>query len=212
MSTVYFEAGSLSNGAVGSYHHGRLREALLEAALELAQERGPRALSLRELARRAGVSPAAPYRHFPDLQSLLAALATEGFVELGEALGRVEPADDPLERLRRIGIAYVGYAASAPMRFRIMFGDSVEDRRAHPELDAAARAAFEHLRRAVAAAVAEGRVRGDPRALVLLSWSVVHGLSALLVDGQLGALGIDERSAVEVADVITALLTGGIAP
>lgn len=146
----------------GSYHHGDLRAALLRTAGKMLEKEGLASLSLRELARRAGVSHNAPYRHFPDRKSLLAALAGEGFERLGDAL-----ASRPR---REMGEAYVEFALAHPQRFRLMFGGLVplanRDRRAYKSLQEAFVDLGEHAPYAAAAA-----------------WGLVHGLSHLLLDG-----------------------------
>src|SRR5262245_4715846 len=108
---------STSRRAKKAYHHGDLRAALLQAGGNLLEKEGLDALSLREVARRAGVSHNAPYRHFPDRDRLLAALAEEGFAELGRTLAEAGKRG-PRER----GEAYVGFALAHPQRFRLMFG------------------------------------------------------------------------------------------
>lgn len=147
---------------MSTYHHGDLRGALLRAAGNMLEKQGLASLSLRDIARRTGVSHNAPYRHFPDRESLLAALAAEGFEMLAGALQ---------ERPRReMGEAYVEFALAHPQRFRLMFGGLVplqnRDRRAYESLQQAFVDLGEHAPYAAAAA-----------------WSLVHGLSHLLLDG-----------------------------
>src|SRR3989337_63135 len=101
-----------------SYHHGGLRAELVQTAGEMLEKQGLKSLSLREVARRAGVSHNAPYRHFPDRESLLAALAMEGFAKLGRALQEAGSAGG----LRARGQAYLRFALQNPQRFRLMFG------------------------------------------------------------------------------------------
>src|SRR5262245_23788463 len=109
-------------GKGGKYHHGDLRRALLDAALEILAEGGAAGLTLREVARRAGVTHAAPYRHFEDKAALLAAVAEEGFRAVyAEMLARSERVKDPVERLYQIGAAYVLFAVTHPAHFRVMF-------------------------------------------------------------------------------------------
>jgi len=161
------------------YHHGRLGEALLEAARELLEAEGPGALSLREVARRLGVSHNAPYRHFATREALLAALAAGGFVRLAAATQRAAAEGRGLEAM---GLAYIGFALAEPAVFRLMFSDAV-DKAAHPELAAAARGSFAGLRAAVA------RVHGTERADAIAAgrWALVHGLAHLLLEDQLPA-------------------------
>src|SRR5277367_6509136 len=114
------------------YHHGNLKKALLQAALELTAETGPRGFTLREAARRAGVSHNAPYRHFRDRDALLAAVATEGFDRLTHAMARGALKAGPLNRLRRSGLAYVDFALRWPQHFAAMF-DAPWDKPEYPE-------------------------------------------------------------------------------
>ena len=171
------------------YHHGNLREALRDAALALIARAGADALTLRGAAKLAGVSQAAPYRHFRDKGALLAAVAEEGFRAMAEAMGRrASPhRTDPAGRLRALGVAYIEFATQHPAHFRVMFGRVPVDRAAHPGLQEAASAAYGLLTGAIRDCQAAGVIRaGDPEELALCAWSAVHGLSALVVDGQLG--------------------------
>jgi AcrR family transcriptional regulator len=172
------------------YHHGNLRAALVEAALGLVTREGVDALTLRAAARRAGVSPAAPYRHFTDKRALLAAVAEEGFRLLAVALREAGgPGAGPLERFRGRGRAYVEFATRHPSHFRVMFGRELAERETFPGLREAAADAFAALVDGMAEAQRAGVVReGDPRALGLTAWSAMHGLSTLLLDGRLQAL------------------------
>ena len=152
------------------YHHGDLRAAVLEAAGKLIEKEGLAGLSIREAARRAGVSHNAPYRHFPDRDALLAALASEGFRQLGHFLeGRTG---------REMGEAYVRFALAHPQRFRLMFGGQLELAR-HADLRAQAEATHARLRAAFAALGAEAKFAAAA------AWSLVHGLAYLILDGHL---------------------------
>ncbi|MGZ8376101.1 MAG: TetR/AcrR family transcriptional regulator [Gemmatirosa sp.] len=185
----------------GPYHHGALREALLEAAEAVIAERGVDGFSLREAARRVGVSPAAPQHHFGDARGLLTAVATAGFCELADALAAADAAAGPdrQARIRAQGIAYVGFALSQPARFDVMW------RRARVDCDdpaytAASRRAFATLAAVVADvamvdAPSEPPREADPR--VLACWSVVHGFARLALDGVFGAGAPAARTAAD---------------
>ncbi|HZE60472.1 MAG TPA: TetR/AcrR family transcriptional regulator [Burkholderiales bacterium] len=152
---------------MSTYHHGDLPTALLKAAGKALEKRGPAALSLREAARRAGVSHNAPYRHFLDREALLAALAAEGFAMLGERR-RGKPA-------REMGEAYVHFAMEQPQRFRLMFG-GVLSLAKYPEMRAAAQSAHHALVEAFSELA-------RPELAAAAAWSLVHGLAHLLLDG-----------------------------
>jgi AcrR family transcriptional regulator len=155
-----------------TYHHGDLRNALLEAARALLEE-GPLAeLSLRAVARRAGVSHAAPYRHFPNHEALLVELATEGFVELrSEIVGAASAKGAESDRIAKIGAAYMRFVARRPALARLMFGPQLPNRERFPELGAAADAVGEEI----------GTALHDP-ALGLAVWAAVHGLAMLILE------------------------------
>ena len=123
-----------------TYHHGDLKRALTEAALGLVKEKGPKGFTLREVARRAGVSAAAPYRHFADKAQLLAAAATLGFVQLHETLSAAAAESaDVTQQVLDMGRAYVRWAVAHPDYYQVMFGAEM-DKSDHPELLTAGRA------------------------------------------------------------------------
>lgn len=194
------------------YHHGDLRRALVRAALELVRSRGPEGFTLREAARRVGVSQTAPYRHFPDREALLAAVAEEGFAALHRRLEEVAAAagPDPLPRLRALGEASFDFYVADPARFRVMFGPSARKDR-YPALAAAWGRVNALLLDALVASQRAGALRdGDPLEIGLTTAAMVHGLAALVADGQLGALG--PEAAREVYRRARAVLFRGLAP
>jgi AcrR family transcriptional regulator len=167
------------------YHHGNLKQALLEAAVELIAETGPRGFTLREAARRAGVSHNAPYRHFRDRDDLLAAVATDGFDRLTRAMARGGPKRSPLDRLRRGGLAYVDFALRWPQHFAAMF-DAPWNQPDYPECAAAAQRCFQTLLGFVRDCQAANQMpAGDPERLAYQAWSLVHGIAKLANAGQL---------------------------
>lgn len=194
-----------------TYHHGDLRQALIEAAQQLiATGRGAR-FTLREAATAAGVSVAAPYRHFADREALLAAVLAAGFRELAErteAARRAQRA--PLDALVAVGLAYIAFAVDRPALYRLMFGPDC-DKAAHPELMAAGHAAFGVLVDAVVAAQAAGLI-GDREVgdVALAGWSMSHGLASLHADGLLAGRGGPDPS--EAAKALMRLLVDGVRP
>jgi AcrR family transcriptional regulator len=180
------------------YHHGNLREALLNAALRLISEVGPTAFTLREVARRAGVSHNAPYRHFKDRDELMAAVSTQGYEELTRALldaGEQEPGT--LARLKGAGLAYVKFALRRPEHFTVMFDapaskpsekvcfNPAKMKIKYPQAAEAAERSFRTLMNYVAACQQEGLLRaGDTKELALLTWSIVHGIAKLAITGR----------------------------
>ena len=156
-----------------TYHHGNLQSSLLRAAGKILEKQGVEGLSLREAARRAGVSHGAPYRHFPNRESLLAALAAGGFATLGRALHEAGAAGG----LRARGEAYVHFALQHPQRFRLMFGGRLGIAR-HAVLREAATRVFEGLSGAFTAQI-PGQAGRDAS---IAAWSLVHGLALLLLD------------------------------
>jgi AcrR family transcriptional regulator len=161
------------------YHHGDLRQVLLAEGMKLVNETGPDHVSLRELARRAGVSPMAPYRHYPDKDSLLAAIAAEGFRRLARQLALETDASAPARSpLLQCGLAYVRFALAQPALFRLMFG-ARQFKGDHPDLGEARAASFDVLMRHLDAGGEPERRAARARGC----WSLVHGLALLLLDG-----------------------------
>jgi AcrR family transcriptional regulator len=186
-----------------SYHHGDLRRALLEAALALAERDGVSALTLRGVARRAGVSHAAPTHHFGDLLGLLRALADESFEALrAHMLAAMRDAPDPAAALRRSGVAYVEFATRNPGRFRAMFHPAIVDQSGRPS--AAEAGAYDVLLEGIRALNA-GRTlsAAEAAALALGAWAPMHGLAALAVDRHLAGKGLATNDPVELALLLT---------
>ena len=168
-----------------SYHHGNLREALIEAALRLIGERGPAGFSFAEVARAAGVSPAAPYRHFRDRNALVAEIARQGYERFADELEKAwaEGRPDPVTAIENCGKAYLGFARREPASYAAMFetGFPLE---ADAMLLRASERAFGVLRRAAESACAShrtGRVRPPAAMVALHIWAMAHGIAALFV-------------------------------
>lgn len=173
--------------ATRTYHHGDLRRAVLSAALEVVRSDGVAAISLRDLARRAEVSHAAPAHHFKDKAGLLTAIAAEGFELLATALAAVPTG--ATHRLREMGVKYVEFALGHPAHFEVMF----QPRLLHGD-DAELVAAKERASRALRSGVDDlptGRRRPDARRAGLAAWSLAHGFATLQLSGSLPALDDD---------------------
>jgi AcrR family transcriptional regulator len=168
------------------YHHGNLREALLQSAIHLIAEVGPAAFTLREVARRAGVSHNAPYRHFQDKDDLLAAVATEGYNELTVAMTTAaDPAANPRDRLKQAGLAYVSFALRRPEHFTVMF-EAPPSRQQRADAEEARKRAFATLLALVEQCQEKKQLPpGDPLQFALLAWSWVHGIAKLAITGRL---------------------------
>jgi AcrR family transcriptional regulator len=168
------------------YHHGNLKEALVRAALELIAQKGPAGFTFAEAARWAGVSPAAPYRHFRDRDELLADVARRGFEQFEQALVRAwnDGRPDAFTAFERVGRAYLHFAKTEPAYYSAMFeaGVPVE---ATPELRAAGERAFAVLRRASEALIAKMPAQSRPPALMmsLHVWALSHGIASLFGRG-----------------------------
>ena len=180
-----------------AYHHGNLRPALLEAALGLVAEEGTATLSLRAVARAAGVSRAAPYHHFADKEALLAAVKQHGFDQLVACMETEVPTDGPrLDRLEACGQAYIRFAVANPELYRLMFGERTFDAEAYPELANSGRCTFQLLLDQVIGAQGDGTFRpGDPLKIALSIWAGVHGITMLLLDGVHPAIWPDPSEA-----------------
>jgi AcrR family transcriptional regulator len=188
-----------------AYHHGDLRAACVRAAMELLEERGESALSLRAVARRAGVSPAAPYRHYADREALVSAVAALGYRELAERLVAAHSSPSTPQQLASVAVAYVQFALERPALFRIMFGEPCD--RDNDERNAATTAVSQHLREIVGRAFPEA----DAEAMATATWALVHGLAFLHLDGKLDAptpSAVAERVTAAIQALLTATSIG----
>src|SRR5262249_29023070 len=173
-------------GARRGYHHGNLREALIAAALDLISKKGPAGFTFADAARAAGVSPAAPYRHFRDRDALMADVAQRGFDLFAEGLARAWDGGKPMPRLafERVGRAYLEFAAKEPALFSAMFesGLALSD---YPELREAGDRAFAVLREACEAlSMTVPKERRPPALMMALHiWSLSHGIATLFGRG-----------------------------
>ncbi len=162
------------------YHHGDLRRALIEATAKIVAREGAAAVTLREVARLAGVSHNAPYRHFESLSALLAAVAKEGFEEFAAQLRAALENAKPGQRRKALGRAYLEFAVAHPRLYLLMFGPDLE-KRDHPELKTAADAAFAVL----TGETAKSASKGSGYKEAIAAWAFVHGLAHLVIDKQI---------------------------
>jgi AcrR family transcriptional regulator len=170
------------------YHHGDLRNALLQAALELLAESGQENLSLREVALRAGVSSGAPYRHFENKEALLAALAEGGFRSLEAAMSEAvgKHPRNPIKQLRDIATAYLGMAEENPPFFKVMFGPYDTHDPVLKDVMPICEKVFRDLAGIFVKGIADDHFRKqDPERSALSYWAMLHGLTMLLIDRKL---------------------------
>lgn len=196
------------------YHHGSLRMALLEAAETILERDGIWALTLRAAAREAGVSHAAPAHHFGSLSGLLSELAATGFVRFRARMQAEADAAGADPRARLIGLSrgYVGFARTSPGLFQLMFRSGQLDW-SNQALSAAGEAAFAVLTQAAVEVEPQSASHGfDNLVAAMGRWSLVHGLSTLLLDGRLAGVADKVLPGADIAAVIEAVLTRGLGP
>jgi AcrR family transcriptional regulator len=193
-------AGSRKRGKPRSYHHGDLRAALVQEAIALLREEGLEALTLRAVARRAGVSQAAPYRHFTDRRALVAAVAELGFQRLQESMMESMRQSQGRGGLKQIALAYVRFGLENSAEYRVMFGPEVANTADLPSL--------RDTGRGVLGFVAEGFRQaqqakaigpGDPWLMAVATWATLHGLVMLTLDGQTTSVAPSVEAVVEEA-------------
>lgn len=196
-----------------TYHHGNLRQALIDATLSLIEEGGPEAVTVREAARRAGVSPGAPFRHFPTRTSLMTAVAEEATHRLHAAVFGAAAADagDPLGTLREVGRAYLRWAYENPTHFAV-----VSDRRLidYDASDSIVRENRE-MQALMSRLLAEAQQRDhtakiDPAVARLASRALVYGLARMWADGHLPQWGVDDHRSTQAAEAVLDLFIDGL--
>lgn len=177
------------DGHPRGYHHGNLKEALVRAALELIAEKGPWGFTFADAARWAGVSPAAPYRHFRDRDELLSDVARRGFEQFEQALAKAwdEGRPEPFAAFERLGKAYLAFARSEPAYYSAMFEAGIP-LDASPELRLAGDRAFAVLRAASEQLIAQMPLQKRPPALMMALhvWALSHGIASLFGRGDSG--------------------------
>jgi AcrR family transcriptional regulator len=195
------------------YHHGNLRSALIEAAIPLLEAHGPAALSLREVAKAAGVSHAAPYRHFRDKTELLEEIAVRGYDTLSQACQRAQRlyAEDSAKQLVEAGVGYLMFVVEQPRVAHLMFGGMIELNACGESLQQAADSAFKNLVGIVALGVERAVFKAAPvEELTIAAWSMVHGLATLITSGMLGDIAADRREVRRLGRQLADTLLSGM--
>ena len=194
------------NTKKSTYHHGNLREVLISSALEILKEGTLQDLSLRALARKAGVSQTAPYRHFEDKEALIVVLMQEGSHLLQEEMRLAsEHSSDPIERLIKLGISYYDFAEAHPAHFRLMFGGNLECKEKYTQLVEVEQKGHNIVQCIVADCMKLPDAPEVSEDIVRLScWSLVHGLATLLLnDIASDEIPSDENKRAVVSQVIS---------
>lgn len=187
-----------------TYHHGDLKNALIKAGADILASEGARALSLRKVAARAGVSHSAPYAHFADKETLIAAITTEGFQQLHDRLRLTMEAqrDAPPELLIEVAYAYVRFAQEMPAFYKLMFSGILEHEQAFPDFVRISKASFQLLVDLVTRCQAAGVLPEGPADTLAVSiWSLVHGFTSLLLERQIPHTVLDRQSLKELLRV-----------
>ena len=185
-----------------NYHHGDLKNALIKAGVEILAKEGVGGLSLRKVAQRAGVSHNAPYSHFPDKQSLIAAISTVGFKQLYDDLDRAISScpDDPKKQLQEGAWAYVQFAMDNTETFKIMFSGVLEKEKQYPAFVQISTRTFDRLVDVVRACQEAGFLRpAPPEVTAVAVWGQIHGIISLRLEGQISHMVLDQY---ELRDIV----------
>lgn len=172
-----------------TYHHGDLKNALIQAGIEILAEEGVSGLSLRKAARQAGVSHAAPYAHFADKQTLIAAIASDGHRKINDRLeaALARHPDDPLRQFTGAAWAYVQFGLESPAHYKIIFSGVLQDEHSHPEFVEFSQRNMQTLRTIVERCREAGILNAsdmDSELQAVSLWGVIHGLVSLIIHGQ----------------------------
>jgi AcrR family transcriptional regulator len=193
-----------NNNTRQTYHHGELPDVIMQLALTHIEREGTEKLSLRALAREAGVSQTAPYRHFPTKKCLLAAIATRGFVDLCERISAIVDNKQPIEdRFIQMGVAYVDFALENPTTYHLMFGSVLADFSEYEMLREASSAAYAQVRQCETELIEAKNLEVDAARFGGVIWAGVHGIASLLLIKRQGPQLGDTAAAIEAmrADV-----------
>jgi AcrR family transcriptional regulator len=182
---------------MNTYHHGDLKNALIQAGIEILSLDGIKGFSLRQVAKRAGVSHAAPYAHFTDKQALIAAISTEGYKRLFSQLTQIDQkyCNDPLRKLVEVAWCYLQFAVKDPAHFKITFSGVIEKEKDYPAFVEISQRSFAFITEMVAECQAAGILRSGPSDLIAVHlWGSIHGLATLLIEDQLSSQVLENYS------------------
>ena len=195
--------------ATASYHHGDLKNALIKVGVKILAKEGVSGLSLRKVAKQAGVSHAAPYSHFADKQALIAAISTEGFKQLYKQIASVREAhQDPSALLLETAGTYIQFAMKEPDRFKLMFSSVIEKEKDYPEFVTASQENFQQLVSVVETCQQAGLLNDGPSDLMAISvWSSVHGMIMLILEGQVSRTVLNKHDIDDILKNTLNLLT-----
>ncbi|HEU4409405.1 MAG TPA: TetR/AcrR family transcriptional regulator [Polyangiaceae bacterium] len=191
-----------------------LRRKFIDASLELVTERGVEGLTLRDLAKRVGVTHPAVYRYFPDKAALLASVAEEGFWAMrSEVIKACAPYPDTRTRFNKLVEAYIRFAVERPAHFRLMFGPEAADKWSNASLRAAETATFNLCLDAVVEGQRNGLVRpGDAREVALAGWAMIHGIASLVLNGLVNWVGVASTSTEFLSQMLESAFFSGVGP
>ena len=195
---------------MNTYHHGDLKNALIQAGIEILSDEGVKGLSLRRVAKRAGVSHTAPYAHFADKQALVAAISTEGYKRLFAQLTHIDQefSSDPLKKLVEVAWSYVQFAVNDPAHFKITFSGVIEKENDYPAFVKISQQSFAFINDMVANCQAAGILRSGPTDLIAVHlWGSIHGLATLLIEDQLSSKVLNSYALREMLVSTVNLLT-----
>ena len=195
---------------MNTYHHGDLKNALIQVGIEILSDEGVKGLSLRRVAKRAGVSHTAPYAHFANKQALVAAISTEGYRRLYAQLTHNDQkfGSDPLKKLVEVAWSYVQFAVNDPAHFKITFSGVVEKENDYPAFVEISQQSFAFIIKTVADCQAAGILRSGPTDLIAVHlWGSIHGLATLLIEDQLSSTVLENYALREMFISTLNLLT-----
>jgi AcrR family transcriptional regulator len=198
-----------------SYHHGNLSRVLIDTAVEIISEQGAKDLSLRKIAKRAGVSHAAPYRHFKDKNAILGAVAKEGFeMMLRQTQERIaRNKGNELDHFAISGLSYIDFAVHFPAHYRVMFGTRLENSYFSEEFKPESIPVFKLLRDIIMVNQEKGFLKeGDPHEMAMAAWSIVHGFAMLRIDHHIPDQEKDEKKLRDLQRTVVLTLFSGLRP